>query len=98
MCALYIIHHIFSNKSNETITRVIETVKPDRVMIELCPERRQLLYLKPAGKFSWRNFFTAPTPEMENFHNGLILYYIQQYGFGCGILAILHAILENYVS
>ena len=67
---------IFSNKSNEIIAAVIEIVKPDRVMIESCGERRELMYLKPTGKFSWHNFFTAPTLEMENYHNDLLLYCI----------------------
>ena len=89
---------IFSNKSNEIIAAVIEIVKPDRVMIESCEERRELMYLKPTGKFSWHNFSTAPTLEMENHHNDLLLYITQQYGFGPGILFILHVILENFVS
>ena len=76
----------------------MEIVKPDRVMIESCEERRQLLSLKPTGKFSWHDFFTAPTPEMEKSHNDFLLYVTLQHGFGSGILFILHAILENFVS
>ena len=89
---------IFSNKSNDIISAVMEIVKPDRVMIESCEERRQLLSLEPTGKFSWDDFFTAPTPEMEKSHNDFILYVTLQHGFGSGILFILHAILENFVS
>ena len=77
---------------------MIEIVKPDRVMIESCEERRQLLNLKPTGKFSWHNFFTAPTPEMEKFHEDRLINIMLQYGSGPGLHFILHAILENFVS
>ena len=71
---------------------------PDRVIIESCEERRELLHLKPTEKFTWENFFTAPTPEIENDHNAQFENFTRNYGIGYGILVILHAILENYVS
>ena len=71
---------------------------PDRVMIESCEERRDLLHLKPTEKFTWENFFTAATPEIENDHNAQVENFTRNYGIGYGILVILHAILENYVS
>ena len=69
-----------SNNSNYQVLNLIEKVQPDRVMVELCPERQGIMYaneqmLMDRDEFTYEDF--KRTVEQKGKINSILMFILK---------------------